>query len=398
MKKTTIVLLLSFITVLSISAQNGTTVYEKPAVPLIPEIMGQGGSSTAIAEGHSALYTNPAGFASENTDITIITANPWMYSNLAMVPEVIKGLLAANSGAEINESELAGLIEDQAIQNGFGFGASTEISYVGNGLGIGIFAMTDVLLFGDSPSGIQGDISFTAGVIGGYSVPVEFAGMLLKIGGDVRPMIRLRAPIPNGESISMISSIVNSGTSTMELIMGLNGYYGTALALDLGVQLEMGDFSAGLSVRDLFGTRFFYSKGTVESQFDKLAEGTFPMSSSDDTVYVIPMDISLGAAWHPDLGELSKTVDPKIHIDLKDPIAVIRDEKSPWLLLHVGGEVTFFDFLDIWLGLNQGLFTFGAGIDVPFFHFSVAAFSEASGKDLSDGGRSGITAEIAIRL
>lgn len=397
MQKTVIALLFIF-TVLSVYAQNSETVYEKPAVPLLPEIMGQGGSCTAIAEGHSALYSNPAGFASGKTEITIITANPWIYMDPETAPSVIKGIADAYSGAEKNEAELIGLIEDQSVKNGFGFGASAEISYVGSGLGIGIFAMTDVLLYGNSTPDIKGDVSFTAGAVGGYAVPIEFAGMVLKIGGDVRPMVRLRAPIPDSEAAGMILSIADSLTGMFDFIKGLSGYYGTALALDLGAQLEIGDFSIGLSVRDLFGTRFFYKEGTVEKNLKELAEGSFPMSSSDDTIYVIPMDISLGAAWHPDLGEFSGTIDPKIHLDLKDPVAVIRDEKSPLMLLHVGGEVTFFKFLNVWAGLNQGFITFGTGIDIPFFHLSIAAFSEAIGQNFSDGGRSGITAEIAIRL
>lgn len=392
MRKIAVLFLLTSVFI-SLSAQE--TVYENPVSPMIPEIIAQGGSFTAVAEGYPALFTNPAGFAADRTDFTIVTANPWVYARPDKLIETV-GIMTGAGGPDT--SVIIDAVEDQIINNGFGVGAAFGISYVGSGLGLGLFGVVDFMLSGDSIPGVEGELEVTVGAVGGYAIPFELGGLVLTIGGDVRPMVRLRAPLKNSVALGLVSELVSGNIDVLPMLMGLDAYYGSALAVDLGALLDIGPFSIGLSVRDLGGTQFFYSSATVAQQLDSIQSGAFPQGNITDTEFIIPMEISLGAAFHPDLGDFSDIIDPQVHIDLKDPIGVIRDGKSPWMLLHIGGEVRFFNFINVRAGLNQGFLTLGLGFDIPFMNINIATFSRASGIYLLDGQTSGVSIEAAIRF
>ncbi|MEW5814736.1 MAG: hypothetical protein AB1798_04970, partial [Spirochaetota bacterium] len=84
--------------VLAISGNTETNeVIAPPFVPLIPEIMGQGGASTAIAHGYNSLFTNPAGFGRKGGSLTIVSANPWIYSRPDKTFDAIKSLVSRGS-------------------------------------------------------------------------------------------------------------------------------------------------------------------------------------------------------------------------------------------------------------------------------------------------------------
>jgi hypothetical protein len=396
-----ILLILLLITSFSVFAQDAEDIYEKPFNLLLPEIVGQGGSYTAVSEGVGALFSNPAGFASDRTDFTLVALNPWFY----LRPDKLAAVLEPIINGDESDEAVANVISEltgQAVSNGLGFGFSTGLNFVGSGLGLGVSAVADVLLSGKTLTGISGDGIVTIAGVGGYAVDFDLGILRLKVGGDVRPMVRLHLAIPNSAALEMLGGIAGGGDPLASL-MGLNALYGTALAIDLGAILEFGPFSAGLSIRDLGGTTFNYTEQSLEDTLADLQAGT----EGEELViggtpapgnYVTPMEINLGAAFHPDLGGLSNLIDPQVHIDLKDPIAVIRDGRSPWTLLHIGGEVKLLRFINVRAGLNQGFLTFGAGLDIPFMNINISTFSRAKGVYLKDGATSGVSLELAIRL
>ncbi len=67
-------------------AQTDTTVVDIPsAVPVNPQVAGQGGSFTANASGYNSLFKNPAGFAMEDGSFTLTSANVWGFFDQSLI-------------------------------------------------------------------------------------------------------------------------------------------------------------------------------------------------------------------------------------------------------------------------------------------------------------------------
>lgn len=373
-------------------------IYMSPFVPRSPEVMGQGGSFTAVAEGYSSLFTNPAGFAFKKGSLTLVTANPWVYIRPDQVAETID--LLANSEEANPEMAIIPLINEQITAGGFGIGFSAGLGWAGKGLGLGVISMVDSHIYGNTLLGAAGQATATVGLVGGFAIPLEFFDDLkLTVGGDVRPMYRAYVPMNNSLVIDLLGSLSDEAADPMQLLMGESAYAGVGLGIDLGAMLDVGPFTVGLSVRDLFGTRFSFSESTLQEISDEIAASqSLPTGDPVTDTYLIPMEINLGAAFHPDLGGFSFILDPKVHIDLKDPIGVIRDGMSPWSLLHIGAEAKLLKTLALRAGFYQGYITGGVGLDLLIAEINASFFTIERGQFVGDKPNSGVTLEAALRF
>ncbi|MFA6508575.1 MAG: hypothetical protein WCT14_20925, partial [Treponemataceae bacterium] len=418
MKKILPVLALVFATLLPMQSFAEDTIIDSFFV-YSPRIMAQGGSFTAIASGHESLYTNPAGFYSKSGSLTIGSFTGWAFMNpvgvmvatgamtaeealstygytygspytFGTAPEQLapSDPLYANPGDsnyesnadEISSKAMLAFFKDQA-KYGFGGGGSLGISWVGGGLGLGFIASTNLFMQGDTfPFGISGMASTTLAVVGGYAMPFQIGNSRLIIGADLRPMIRVYSKIDASTASGLLTALgvntdgtkADSGSSAVfAALNGTSAYQGAGLGIDLGAKWELGAVTLGLSVRDVFGTRismyrhklgdylnYVYSNGGLPSNESYTgADGTTSTVVQADGTFVIPMVISAGVAFHPDLGGLSFLFDPTIQADIVDPLGVIRDQQSPWALLHIGTEVKVLRFIKLRAGINQGYVT-----------------------------------------
>jgi len=379
--------------------ETGDTIFLDPFVPRSPEVMAQGGSFTAVAAGYNALFTNPAGFASDKGSLTIVSANPWIYVRPDQVLEVVEGLTAESTGEEDPMMALIPLINEQITTGGMGLGFSTGLAWTGKGLGLGVVGMVDSYIYGDKLLGAEGEATATVGLVGGLAIPFDVLGMTLTIGGDVRPMYRAYIPMGNDLVIDLLSSLGDETADPLAMLMEQSAYAGVGLGLDLGAMLDIGPFTVGMSIRDLFGTRFSFSSSSLQEIVDSIeTEGGLPEGSIVNDTYMIPMEINLGASFHPDLGGFSFIIDPKVHVDLKDPIGVIRDKQSPWTLLHIGAEAKMFRFLSLRGGFNQGYITGGLGMKLLFLDVNASFFTLERGRYIGDKPNSGVTLEAALRF
>ncbi len=375
------------------------TILTAPFVPRSPEVMAQGGSFTAVASGYNSLFTNPAGFASDKGQLTIVSANPWVYVRPDAVVDLVNGLMSEGSESTDPMMEILPLINHQITTGGIGIGFSTGVAWTGKGLGLGVVADVDSYIYGDTLLGAEGEATATVGLIGGLAIPLNIFGMKLTVGGDVRPMYRAYIPMSNSLVIDLLGSLSDESADPLALLMGQSAYAGVGLGLDAGAMLEIGPFTVGMSLRDLFGTRFNFSQSTLEDIVASLeTEGSLPEGTNLEDTYMIPMEINLGAAWHPDLGGFSSILDPKIHVDLKDPIPVFKGEASPWSLLHIGAEAKMFRFLSLRGGFCQGYITAGVGMKLLFLDINASVFTLERGRFIGDRPNSGVALEAALRF
>lgn len=385
-----------------------TVIRMDPFVPRSPEVMAQGGSFTAVASGYNSLFTNPAGFASDKISLTLVTANPWVY--IRPDEDFVDTIMGVVEGGDSVDPmmTLVPAINDQVTTGGVGVGFSSGLGWTGKGLGLGVVAMVDSYIYGNTLLGAEGEATATVGLIGGFALPLEiFDDLKLTIGGDVRPMYRAYVPMDNSVVINLLSSLEDDTVDPMSILLSQPAFAGIGLGIDVGAMLDIGPFTIGLSVRDLFGTPFSFGAMTLDDIQQDVVEGIIPPEPDveltsdligDNTVYRIPMEISVGGAFHPDLGGFSFVLDPKVHIDLKDPIGVIRDGMSPWSLLHIGGEVKLLKTLALRAGFHQGYITGGVGLDLLIAEINASFFTIERGQYSGDRPNTGVTVEAALRF
>jgi hypothetical protein len=372
-------------------------IYELGLSPVIPGLMAQGGAAVATARGWDSFFTNPAGFSRDGGTFTVLETGAWLYARPDRAITLAQQAFGAGPGPALYT-----LINDEITSGGFGLGASTGIAYAAKGLGLGMVIVTDSYFWGPTLLGMSGDITATVGFMGGMSFPIEAGPFMIHIGGTLRPMVRIHALLPNADALAFFSSL-QAGDPILTALNAADAVYGVGVALDLGAIAEMGWFTFGLSIRDLGGTVFNYSLddfGTISAVFG--SELRLPPGTPVTDRYVIPMNVSLGVAFHPVFGTFNKWLDPTIHVDLTDMVNVISGavagDASIWNMVHLGTELRLLSVLSAWAGLNQGYFTFGAGLDLFVLEVNMSVFTRELGRYLGDRSSSGATLEVAIRF
>ncbi|MEX2445490.1 MAG: hypothetical protein WD492_17960 [Alkalispirochaeta sp.] len=399
------------------------TIRQKEFRPLSPEILGQGGSYAAVAEGYSSLYTNPAGLANTlEPETTLPSLRVWMHSRPDLLLPTIGALGGEDissdgeEGEEISRDELIiDSLREQFTTNGFGIGSSLGFGYVGNRIGIGMNIATDSYLYGDTfPLGLEGEITSQFTLVFGYAHPFQLGPVDLSLGGALRPNLRVTSLVGSDTAADLITQFTGvdtgegDGEEGEDLLNSIDALNGWGVAFDAGLLAGYRSFSLGVQARNLFNTNMQYSRNSLDEVFSALSSGGLPAAPEEgDPAYVserylIPMELSLGAAWQPDLGQLSALVDPELHVQITDPFgAADIDPDRPnsfWTRVHIGTELTFLRFFDLRFGVNQGYFTLGTGMDLMFLDVQFALFSQEFGRYPGDQQVGGAALEFALRF
>jgi hypothetical protein len=365
----------------------GAQSWEPAAVPVSPEVLAQGGSFTANAEGFQALFHNPAALASERKSLTFLTASSWVYANPAR--------LFASLPMGQDAQALADFMEEEITTGGFGMGSGVGLGWVGRGLGLGAVLNVDSYLWGPTTLGATGRLTADLQFVGGFAL--KTLGERLWLGADVRPLIRLAVPVDYDSMFGFFDAL-QSGGDPLAALESAPALYGYGFGVDLGALLVLGGLRIGLSVRDFLGTSIIYRQSTFGDVLESLQKtGGFPSGGSalaEDPI--VPMELSVGLSYRFDFAP--RTFDPILHLAFSDLLTVIRGERSPWTALHLGTEIRLLRFLALRAGLNQGYLTFGGGLRVPMLELNAAFFTREMGRHLGDQPSSGMALEVAFRL
>ncbi len=399
-----ILLLFSFITIITVLGFSQVTVEEQPLTPLHAEIMAQGGSYTAIAQGYNSLFTNPAGFSreSEGGSLSLLAANVWMHAR----PDMLLASLQAFNGSG-GEEQIASILSDQFTENGFGIGASSGIAYVGGNFGIGLSFVFDSFFSGRTfPLGQSGYLLSELSIIAGYALPLELGPLSLSIGADVRPFMRIHSRVDDATDLIATVLGVDTGTTVSDNVFAnINALNGSGIAFDAGIIAEIGPLAAGFTVRDIGNTSISYAEHSLQAVLDTLPQLGLPDTGdptyvSVDGNYIVPMSFTFGLAFHPDFGDFADILDPMVHAEIKDPLILIggTSDASLWTKLHIGSQIKLFGFWNLWAGLNQGYVTFGTGLDLLFLDISAGIFTRELGRYPGDKPSSGASLEVAVRF
>lgn len=384
-----------------------------------PEIMGQGGSYVAVAEGYSSLFSNPAGIAwTHEPEVTLPSISLWAYSRPDLLLPTIGALggqnVSSDGGDEQSRDELIlDNLSEQFTTNGFGVGTALGFGYVGNRIGVGMNVAVDSYLYGDTfPLGLEGELTSQFTLVFGYAHPFELGPVDMALGGTLRPNLRITSLVGSDTAADLVSTFTGVDTGDTggdgdltETIVALNGW---GVAFDAGFLARYRSATVGMQARNLFNTNMQYTRNSLKDILDALGSGGLPSPAGEGDPefvredYIIPADLTIGVAWQPDLGELSFLVDPEIHLQIDDVFKTGQlDPDRPtsfWTRTHVGTELTFLNFFDLRFGLNQGYFTFGTGMDLLFLDLQFALYSQEFGRYPGDQQVGGAALEIALRF
>jgi len=381
------------ITILLILLLAGSAVFAQDrldaAAPKDARTMAMGGAFVAMSEGYQSLYGNPAAFADKKAELTLVSVNPWVY----VKPTTTNITAFQNVAASIDDpaaivGPLTGLIED----NGVGAGLSAGLGWVGKGLGLGLLGGGEVYISGDTLLGSAGTLDAQIAAVVGIGVPLKIGPLLFQVGGDIRPYLRMTGDVVG-------TTLLGSITGGTEFdAMSLPVDVGFGLAVDLGAKLELGQLiSVGLAVRDI-STNQNLTQSTVGGVVDSLGSGTLPTSDTPSEYAMLP-NITIGASVTPIPVFLRKLVDVTVTAEIQDPLKVITDDSSLWNLFHVGAEADLLGgLIAVRTGVNKGYISVGAGLDLLLIEVNVAVFTEELGRRPGDQGRTGVSAEVAIRF
>lgn len=285
-------------------------------------------------------------------------------------------------------------------------GGQIGLGYVGNGLGLGLFANTEVSVDGTSLLQARGIAYNTITFVGGLGLTFG----KVDLGVAIRPTVFGYSRV---NAAPLIADYIAGKTIDPSVMFNSTVYYGSGLAVDLGARYGVGPFSFGLAVRDLLGTRIQYRKTSFDEYVQALSGAALPIGSTlspeeQDAVLQIPMKINLGFEFHPHLGVLSFLIDPRVSVDILDATRIVRlwqlgDEVEPsdvLSMLNVGGQVDLLRFMSLRAGYYGGYLSAGLGMRVFFLDVNAAVAGDFTRDATGSWGFSevGGSLEVAIRF
>ena len=357
--------------------------------PVTAEVLAQGSSFTAVARGYNSLFTNPAGLARTGGSFTLLTIQPTAYffpssENI----DALSSIASDPAGAISNASDLI-------LDNGIGI--SSDIGAIGiAGRRFGLALASDIDIYGRggiTALGTTVDVASTIGLVGGFAWPFAVGDDTLNVGGTVK--ILRRSEVRDVGLLDLLEAADGGGESTIPVPV----YSGPGFGFDIGALYERGNWTAGLSFRDVFGTGFAYGV-TDTLDPDAIGDVLLGERGSGDVSdrYRIPMSMNLGVAWDPEPeGVLGFFFNPMLHFDYQN---VFYSESDPsfWTKVHFGTEIETLRFLKLRAGLNQGYGTIGLGAKLLFIDLNLAYYTREMSENVGQAPNQALALEAAIRL
>jgi len=361
-----------------------------PVVPISPELKGMGGVSTANAEGWQALFVNPAAFATPTPSVTFGSLGVSGFLPLTAINQALAIHDSWGVPDYTNPSDpMTNLINSFLTNYGVGGEATLGGGWVGKNFGVGLLFDVRSFAKGTTLLGTQDTLEQSAEAVIGGAIPFDVGLGTLKVGASVRPQQK-------GYSVVAATDIIDSlkGSSSSLMNSTINAGYG--LGWDIGARWDYAGFKTGLAIRDLGSTLYNFQQYTISDWLGSfgLAQG----SNTSTTNYRVPTTIAVGGAWSPDLGALLAVIEPTVGLDFQIPLKDQYTQSSFWTWTHVGGEVKFLKFLSVRTGINEGYFTFGMGVSVPYFDYNFAIYTDELGRYAGLTPRSAVSMDWTFHL
>ena len=330
----------------------------------------------------------------------------------AGIEDVMDFLLAVEAAAAgiaplpISVADIEALLATALPSGYLRAGGMLGLGYVGEGLGLGLFANTEAVVDGTNILQATGTAYNTITFVGGMGL--SFGD--LDVGVGIRPTVFGYSQV---NAAPILASFLSGGALDFSTIFANTVYFGSGLGIDIGAVYKLGPFGIGVAVKDLFGTQISYRKSGFDEYYQALIAASLPIgaeltASEAGDAWTIPMKINMGFEFHPDLGVMTYLVDPSVSVDLLDVTSTLRTIQSGGqitgdqvlAMFNFGGQVELLRFLTVSAGYYGGYLSAGLGLSAFILDFN-AAIAGDFGPDATGAwgfNNVGLSAEIAFRL
>jgi len=262
------------------------------------------------------------------------------------------------------------------------------LGWAGKGFGIGLNMITDEIATGNSLLGSKLVSRNQLNAVLGLGIPIKLGAIRINVGADVRAFYRADS-LGEGWPFADIANAAMDGGDAMEIIASQNIAAGYGFAADAGATVEIGPLMVGATVRDL-GIGFNMDE---TAQVQDLIDMNIPTEGT--TAYKLDPQIGAGVGLKFNLGTV---LYPALYVETTDIVGAFEDDGGIWTSLHAGAELGLFKLIYVRAGLNEGYLSAGVGIDLWCVEINAAVFTEEVGLRPGDKGRSGVSANVALRF
>jgi len=353
--------------------------------------MGMGGASLVFSSGYDSFFGNPAGFAEKGT-LTLGDLSLWGSAPLA--EETLNAMFAIQE-KYANEARRDALMDGMLEDNGrLGMGASIGLGWAGGGFGLGMHMISDLALSGTSYAESRLVVRNQLNATLGFGIPLQVGFVRITAGADLRGFYRLDTPASSGwDAYAIVNAAMGYADNLDSLINAESLMGGFGYAFDAGITLRAGPLMAGFMARDLF------------ARLDMDVAGIGGMRTGD----AFPTEPAFGIAIDPEytagigLRFMEKgLVSPSFYAQARDLGGLISalgndaDMDSLLGFLQAGAELRLLRVFLFRGGLDGGLLSFGAGLDLALIRVDAAVF--ATPFEGREGGSSGLAVRAAVKL
>ncbi len=346
----------------------------EPVRALSPQAAALGGYHAAAPQGLDSIFSNPAGFASQDDELLVARLS----ANLSgPVFDIANAVFSGNSDML---ALVAGLVDNKGrlflradIDGPLAFG------YVGKGLGFGLFNRSVVAL--NARSLLSASLAMHEELLltGGYAHRFELGAHNLDLGLSAKGFLRMGYAM---------SGTLNDLVTALGLVMAAPDLFDTSvpfqtatgLGIDVGV-LWTAPFglSVGFAARDAYTAALV----TTYSSFKDFRDSPSTSKIGGPEASVASADLSLGLAYRfpfvflSNLGtSLVLMLDYNDFLNLLAPIP-----RNPILNAGIGLEAVIMDVLTVRLGVKDALPALGFGLNLSVFKFSLSMYGRELGLD-----------------
>ena len=151
-------------------------------------------------------------------------------------------------------------------------GGQVGLGYLGNGIGLGLFANGEMTVDGTDIFQAYGTAYNTITFVGGLGLTFG----RLDVGLAIRPTVFGYTRV---NAAPVIATYLSGGTVDLASMFANTVYFGSGLGLDIGARIGFGPLAVGLAIRDLFGTRIDYRSTTFAEYSSALSSASLPLGS-----------------------------------------------------------------------------------------------------------------------
>jgi hypothetical protein len=329
-----------------------------------------GGPHAAQANDFSVLFCNPAGFQAVEPQFSVAELTAWLKGPIFDMAGLI---IQTAQGSELTDLLGSPVVQDmvRSLYAGAEVVGPLNFGYVGNGIGLGLMNLTSLTLSSGGPLTVTMALSEQVLLCGGYAFRIPLPakslsaldiGFLLK--GSLIGRLSFKKSLL--ELADMFTSF-SAETLTSEPFDFI-----AAIGIDLGIRYQLGEWLAiGITGEDVFTPILTSHYVTVDEFTENTQEPT-------RTKAILPFKLNGGIMLSPPLGPVERVINEiSLYVDYNDIFDFLITPSTsthPILHLSVGLEMRFLRILSVRVGLNQGLFAAGLGLDLQYFILNASMF------------------------